>query len=165
MDSRHFKKIYTWSEQISVSIGCALKYKFTQQKSHLIVYKICKFLHTRTTEEVQIKPEDRIYIEYIFYRPKPSNKIIILLNLFNEALINKIHFKMVTFQTAIAAMKKYCWFASVDLTDAFYSKKVWAEDCVFVSSKYQFCALVMGLASSPSVLTKGLKPAFAHLGS
>jgi hypothetical protein len=65
-------------------------------------------------------------------------------------------------------MTKDCWFASVDLKDAYYSVNVnkicrkflrfiWKDQC------YEFTALPMGLTSSPRVFTKLLKPVFSVL--
>ena len=42
--------------------------------------------------------------------------------------MSKTHFKMETLNTAVAAMRKNCWFGSVDLTDAFYSIPIAKED-------------------------------------
>jgi hypothetical protein len=81
-----------------------------------------------------------------------------------------IHFKMETLYTAINAMRENCYFGSVDLSEAFYSIPI-HESCRkyfrfwFQQKKYQFTSLVMGLATSPRVFTKILKPVFAHLRS
>lgn len=77
---------------------------------------------------------------------------------------------METLSTAVASMRENCWFGSVDLADAFYSIAVNEDDRKllrfwFQGQKYQFCALVMGLSSSPRIFSKLLKPAFAHLRS
>ena len=147
-------------------------YKFTPEETQLIQAELNKFLNTNIIEEVINEPEQGEFISNIFYRPKPNNKIRIILNLkpFNEEYIDKIHFKMETLSTATSAMRQNCWFASVDLADAYYSIPVCENDRKFLrfffqGKKYQFCALVMGLASSPRVFSKLLKPVFAHLRS
>ena len=58
--------------------------------------------------------------------------------------------------------------ASIDLKDVFYSDPI-AQNCrKYLKFKwqgmlFQFTALVMGLASSPRIFTKILKPIYAHL--
>ena len=155
---------------LPVQSKAPLPYKFNQQETELITVEIKKFLNKGIIEMVDNAPEAGEFISNIFYRPKPENKIRIILNLkpFNEKFVDPIHFKMETLSSATAAMRKNCWFASIDLADAFYSIPVKTEDrkllrFTFQGQKYQFCALVMGLGTSPRVFTKVLKPAYATL--
>lgn len=79
-----------------------------------------------------------------------------------------IHFKMETLKAAVDAMRPDCFFGSVDLSKAFYSIPIREPDrkyfrFIFNGQKFQFTALVMGLATSPRVFTKVLKPVFASL--
>ena len=79
-----------------------------------------------------------------------------------------IHFKMETLKAAVDAMRPDCFFGSVDLSEAFYSIPIREPDrkyfrFIFNGQKFQFTALVMGLATSPRVFTKVLKPVFASL--
>ena len=75
---------------------------------------------------------------------------------------------MDTLKTAIQLLTPDCWFASVDLKDAYYSVNVeqqyrkylrflWKGEC------FEFKCLPMGLTSSPRVFTKLLKPVFSNL--
>ena len=80
--------------------------------------------------------------------------------------MEQIHFKME--KSAIDSMRPTCYFGSVDLSEAFYSILIRPQDrkffrFIFLNKKYQFMSLVMGLASSPRVFTKVLKPIFASL--
>lgn len=75
---------------------------------------------------------------------------------------------MEALQSAINAMRKNCFFGSVDLAEAFYSIPIQESDRKFFrfwhrDQKFQFTALIMGLTHSPRVFTKILKPVFAHL--
>ena len=109
------------------------------------------------------------YISNFFLRPKKDNTYRLI---FNVKELNKHieyhHFKMDTFKTALQLVKQDCWFASVDLKDAYYSVNVdpshrkflrflWKDEC------YEFSCLPMGLTSSPRVFTKLLKPVFSNL--
>lgn len=77
---------------------------------------------------------------------------------------------METLQSATNAMRKNCFFGSVDLSEAFYSIPVIKADRKYFrfihnNQKYQFRALIMGYTHSPRVFTKILKPVFAKLRS
>ena len=77
---------------------------------------------------------------------------------------------METLQSAINAMRKNCYFGSVDLAEAFYSIPVREQDKKYFRSmhngqRFQFTALIMGLTHSPRIFTKVLKPIFARLRS
>ena len=79
-----------------------------------------------------------------------------------------IHFKMETLKAAVDAMRPNCYFGSVALSEAFYSIPIQSQDrkyfrFIFNGQKFQFTSLVKGLASSPGVLAKVLKPVFASL--
>lgn len=76
---------------------------------------------------------------------------------------------METLKAAVDAMRPDCFFGSVDLSEAFYSIPIRESDrkyfrFIFNGQKYQFTALVMGLATSPRVFTKVLKPVLLPLG-
>ena len=70
---------------------------------------------------------------------------------------------METLQSAIAAMRPNCFFASADLPEAYYSIPIFREHRTYFrflynGRKFQFTAIVMGLSSSPGIFTKILKP-------
>ena len=70
---------------------------------------------------------------------------------------------METLQSAIAAMRPNCFFASVDLAEAYYSVPIFREHRKYFrflhkGREVQFIGLVMGLSSSPRIFTKILKP-------
>lgn len=143
--------------------------KFTSEEQLKINSEIDRFLECKIIEKVSTT-ENNEYISNIFFRPKKDGKVRIILNLknFNQFFLEKIHFKMETLQSAINAMRKDCFFGSVDLSEAFYSVPIRESDRKFFrfwhkNQKYQFTALIMGLTHSPRVFTKLLRPVFAKL--
>ena len=141
--------------------------KFTNEEKIIITEEIQKFLDKNIIEIVDRSDDE--FISNIFLRPKKDGTFRIIFNTkeLNDS-VEYHHFKMDTLQTAIQLMKEDCWFASVDLKDAYYSvlvhpdhrkylKFLWDGTC------YQFRCLQMGLTSSPRVFTKLLKPVFSKL--
>ena len=145
--------------------------KFTSEEHKVIDSEIDRFLHCKIIEKVH-DSVDGEYISNIFFRPKKDGRIRIILNLknLNKNYLQKVHFKMETLQSAIEAMRKNCYFGSVNLSEAFYSVPIQETDRKFFrfihnNQKYQFTALIMGFTYSPRVFTKILKPVFARLRS
>ena len=143
--------------------------QFTYEEQVLINLEIDRFLKCKIIEPISETDPDE-FISNIFFRPKKDGKIRIILNLktFNSNYLEKQHFKMETLQSAITAMRKNCFFGSVDLAEAFYSIPILKADRKFFrfwhqDQKFQFTALIMGLTHSPRVFTKILKPVFAQL--
>ena len=131
--------------------------------------EIDRFLNADIIEKVLTQDRDE-YISNIFFRPKKDGNIRIILNLksLNKNHMEKIHFKMESLNCAVSAMRKNCWFGSVDLSEAFYSIPVESSDRKFFrffhnGTRYQFKSLIMGFTDSPRVFTKVLKPVFASL--
>lgn len=145
--------------------------KFSDLEMAQIDEELHRFLECGIIEKVH-DTETNEFISNIFTRPKKDGKIRVILNLkqFNDKFMEHIHFKMETLKAAIDAMRPNCFFGSVDLSEAFYSVPIKSQDrkyfrFIFKNQKYQFTSLVMGLATSPRVFTKILKPVFAHLRS
>ena len=112
-------------------------------------------------------PEE--FISNIFYHPKKDGSFRLILNLkyLNES-IEYLHFKMDTLHTAVKLIRPNCYFASIDLKDAYYSVPVRPGDRKFLKffwgeQLYQFTCLAQGLAPAPRLFTKIMKPVFAHL--
>ena len=103
-----------------ISVPKPLKFSDTEQ--FMIHAEIKGFLNTKIIEEVGTDDEDE-YISNIFFRPKKDGRIRVILNLksFNKNHMDKLHFKMESLQSAILAMRRNCYFGSVDLSEAFYS--------------------------------------------
>lgn len=109
------------------------------------------------------------YISNIFPRVKKDGTVRIILNLssLNE-YVEHHHFKMDTLKSAIMLMQKDCFFASVDLKDAYYSIPIADSDRKFMrfywdGQLYQFTCLANGLSSAPRVFTKVMKSVFSTL--
>ncbi|WAR06788.1 hypothetical protein MAR_016746, partial [Mya arenaria] len=88
------------------------------------------------------------FISTIFIRPKKDGRVRVILNLryFNEHYVEKLHFKMESLRAAINMVRKDCYLASVDLTDAYYSIRIREQDrkyfrFIFEGQKWQFTAL------------------------
>ncbi|XP_053391152.1 uncharacterized protein LOC128553983 [Mercenaria mercenaria] len=147
--------------------------QFSKEESKKISDEIDQMLKKGIITPVpDSEPTTDEYISNIFTRPKKDGRVRVILNLkhFNADFMKKFHFKMETLQSAIDSLRKDCYFASVDLAEAFYSVPLLHEDRKYFrffhnSTKYQFTALVMGLTSSPRIFTKLLKPVFATLRS
>ena len=143
--------------------------KFSDVELIQINEELNRFFDCNIIEKVH-QTDKNEFISNIFTRPKKDGKIRVILNLrqFNEKFMEHIHFKMETLKAAADAMRPDCFFGSVDLSEAFYSVPIRVQDrkyfrFIFDDQKYQFTCLVMGLATSPRVFTKILKPIFASL--
>ena len=105
----------------------------------------------------------------VFLRAKSdgTHRLILNLSKLNEHL-EKIHFKMETLKSVVTLVKKDCYFAKIDLKDAYYSVLVHQRGRKFLkfawnSKLYQFTCLAQGLSPAPRVYTKLLKPVFSSL--
>ena len=141
--------------------------KFSENEQILITEEVNRFMRVGIIEEVQHIEHGQFYSN-IFIRPKKEGiRVILNLKSFNDC-IDKIHFKMETIKSAILNISKGDYFASVDLKDAYFSIPIHKEyrkylRFVWNGKHYQFKVLPQGLASSPRVFTKILKPVYATL--
>ena len=135
----------------------------------LINNEINKFLSKGIIVESEHEPGE--YICNIFTRRKKDGSLRIILNL---KPLNKFvkyrHFKMDTLKTCINLMSRNCFMASLDLKDAYYSIPVSSQYQKYLkfmwgNKLYKFTVLPMGLACSPRLFTKIMKPVYAHLRS
>ena len=129
--------------------------------------EINDFLVKKVIEQSQ--PETGEIVSPIFLRPKKKPgvyRVIFNLKSLNQAVI--FHkFKMDTLESAVRLMKPGCFMSSIDLHNAYYSIPSFRKYLKFAwrGFLFQFCALPMGLTSSPRIFTKVLKPVFATLRS
>ena len=72
-----------------------------------------------------VEEAEKGYVSSIFLREKKNNQHRFILNLkdFNKYVTHR-HFKMATLNIALGMMRKNCYVASIDLTDAYYSVSV-----------------------------------------
>ena len=114
--------------------------------------------------------EEGEYISNIFTRPKKTpGKVRVILNLrpLNKHMVYH-KFKMDTVHTVCTLLTQDSFLASLDLQDAYYSVAVHPSSQKYLKffwdgQLYAFTCLPMGLATSPRVFTKLLKPVFAKL--
>ncbi|KAK3100452.1 hypothetical protein FSP39_020111 [Pinctada imbricata] len=140
---------------------------FSKEEQILIALEIEKLIDKGDIYEVERTKDE--FISNIFVRPKKdgSHRIIFNVKKLNED-IEHHHFKMDTLKSALQILKPNCWFASIDLKDAYYSISVALEDRKYLrflwnDKCFEFSCLPMGLTSSPRVFTKLLKPVFSIL--
>ena len=114
-------------------------------------------------------PEAGQVVSPIFMREKKDGSHRMILNLKDlNQQVEYQKFKMETVQTALQLTTKNCYFASVDLRDAYYSTEIHTEFWKYLKfywrdTLYCFQAAAMGLAPVPIKFTKLTKPKLAHL--
>ena len=107
------------------------------------------------------------FISNIFLRPKKDGSFRMILNL--RELNNNVvynHFKMDTLKNALTLVTPNCWFASVDLTQAYYSVNLTDRKLcrfLFDGKLYQFKCMPNGLPEAPRKFTKLMKVVFSTL--
>ena len=118
---------------------------------------------------VKSKHESGEILSHIFIRPKSdgSHRLILNLSRLNDH-VDKITFKMETLKSALCMIRKNCFFAKIDLKDAFYSISILNSDRKFLKFEwdgqlYEFTCLPNGLSTASRIFTKVLKPVFAAL--
>ena len=80
------------------------------------------------------------------------------------------HFKMESLSLAVQLMRKKCYMASIDLTDAYYTVPVASEQRKYLrfmwgGKLFQCTCLSNGLSAAPRYFTKLLKPVYGILCS
>jgi len=79
-----------------------------------------------------------------------------------------VHFKMDTVEKVLKLVVKNCYFAKIDIKDAYYSVRIAKKSekylkYIYNNILYQFTCLPNGLCSGPRKFTKLLKPPLAEL--
>ena len=118
---------------------------------------------------VQVSYQPYMCLSPIFVRPKKNGEYRVILNLkkLNE-YVEYHHFKMDSFEKAVALINKNMYMASVDLRHAYHSISIAQEHQKFLCFKwgdkiFQHTCLPFGLASAPRLFTKIMKPVFSKL--
>ena len=94
-----------------------------------------------------------------------------ILNLRNlNQNVEKVHFKMDSLRSAISLMKKNCFFAYIDLSDAYYSVRIDPNfrhlfRFHFEGTLYEFTSLPQGFRDSPRIFTKSSSQYLLTCGS
>lgn len=137
-------------------------------KEQEIVNELLSKLYDKGVIEESVHEEGEV-LSHIFVRPKSdgSHRLILNLSRLNDH-IEKIHFKMETLKSALQLVKQNCYFAKIDLKDAYFSVGIHPQSRKFLkfiwqAKLYQFTCLANGLSPAPRLYTKLLKPVFATL--
>ena len=170
-DTWLFKQITGYQlEFISKPVQYALPHqiKFSDIELKYVDTEVQKLLTKRVIERVTYREKDE-FISSIFLRPKKDGTYRLILNLKHlNRDVEHVHFKMETLKSAVTLMTNNCWFASIDLKDAYYSIPVDAVDrkylrFIWQGVCYQFTCLPNGLSSAPTIFAKIMKPVFSQL--
>ena len=86
---------------------------------------------------VESSHEDDEIISPIFIRPKPDGCRLILNLKETNTYLEKIHFKMETFQSILNLIRPDCYMCSIDLKDAYYSVKIDENDQKYLKFYYK----------------------------
>ena len=143
--------------------------KFQFEEDECVRQEIEKLLAKGVIRSV-VPSQDQV-ISNVFVREKKDGSFRMILNLKNlNVCVEKVHFKLENLNDAISLMKPECYFASLDLKDAYYSVKIHPDYTKFFrfyfhGVLYEFLALPQGYRDSPRIFTKILKPILSHLRS
>ena len=103
----------------------------------------------------------------IFPVLKKDGSARIILNLSDlNVHVEHVHFKMETLKDVIPVVFHKCFFATIDLQDAYYSVPIRPADrdwlrFLWHGKHYRFTCLPQGFTSAPRIFTRLLKPVFA----
>ena len=102
-------------------------------------------------------------------KPDGTARFILDLSDFNPNVLYN-HFKMDTMVDMTHLMFNDCFFAKIDLKNAYYSVPVRPEDrnwfrFTWQGGHYRFTCLPQGFSPAPRIFTKLLKPIFSHFRS
>ena len=147
--------------------------RFNSSEAAIIDGEIQQLLSKGVLEETE--PSYGQYISTNFLKKKKNGSYRLILNLkgLNKSIEYK-HFKMESLVcgngNAIQLMKKNCYMASIDLTDAYYTVPVAVEHRKYLrfiwrNRLFQYTCLPNGLVSAPRYFTKLLKPVYSTLRS
>ena len=144
-----------------------LQASLNKKEVEIIDSEIEKLLGKGVISPCQFAPNE--VLSPVFTRPKKdgSHRMILNLSRLNED-VRYEHFKMDTLHSALDLVIKDCWFASIDLKDAYYCVPI-SDDYTQIlrfmwkGQRYEFKALPNGLSCGPRKFTKLLKPVFSVL--
>lgn len=141
--------------------------KFSPEEHSAISTELNRLIEIGAVEKCA--HEQGEFISNIFARVKANGKIRVILNLkpLNKFLVYE-HFKMEHLDFVTNLVYKHDWFASIDLTDAYFSIPIHESDWKYLKfywdgKLYYFKVLVFGLSLAPRVFTRICKPILAKL--
>lgn len=117
------------------------------------------------------KPTSGQFVSTYFTVPKPdgSHRFILNLKKLNKFIVTE-HFKLEDLRAAMKLVMQGDFMASIDLEDAYFAIPIHRDYCKFLRFEfqgqlYEFLVLPFGLATSPFVFTKVMKPIVNYLRS
>ena len=141
--------------------------KFSEAEEIIVGELLRKFLKKHIIEEVEHEAGEVIL--HIFIRAKSDGSHRLILNLSNlNEHVEYQHFKMDTLKSVLNLVHKDCYFAKIDIKDAFYHLKTQQAARKFLrftwqGKLYAFRGMPNGLTSAPRLWTKLLKPMLSTL--
>ncbi|MEW8542095.1 MAG: reverse transcriptase domain-containing protein, partial [Candidatus Thiodiazotropha sp.] len=140
---------------------------FNAKEQDIISDLLRKFENKGVIIESEHEPGE--ILSNIFIRPKQDGSYRLILNLsrLNEH-VDKITFKMETLRSALQMIHEGCFFAKIDLKDAFYSVSIKDTFRKYLKFEwqgklYEFTCLPNGLSTASRIFTKVMKPVFGTL--
>ncbi len=140
---------------------------FSKREEKNVEIELEKLLAQNIIEETEHCEDE--FISPIFLRPKKDGTHRLILNLknLNKAVIYK-HFKMESLKNAMNLTTQNCYFASIDLSQAYYACPVHPDHQKFLkffwkNKLYKFVCFVNGLAEAPRKFSKIMKVPFSYL--
>lgn len=162
----------TFEEELKESIFKP-EFNFNKEEKEYIRGEIETFLSKgiiiRVPNEEAVTTDTVQFVTNIFLRNKPDATFRTILNLkqLNE-YVKKIHFKMETFKSTLRLIRRNCYFAKIDLKDAYYSVPIDDEYKRFFRFRfenimYEFQCMPQGYTDAPRLFTKLTKPLLSLL--
>ena len=145
--------------------------RLSQQDQQALDSALAEYLRCGIIEEVCDVNEES-YVSNVFpvvKRDGLSARVILNLKSLNP-YIKYEHFKMDSLTTILPLITQDCWFASLDLMNAYFSVPVTVKDRRWLrfwhyDKLFQYTCLPQGLTSAPRIFTRLLKPIMGHLRS
>lgn len=139
------------------------------EKSSILQAQIDKLLISGAISIVSPDPTQVLSRVFTVKKSNGDDRMIIDLSKINTQ-INKVKFKMETYEKIVDIISPNDYMASIDLCDAFLSIPIHAHSKKYLSFqfndiRYQFNVLPFGLTSSPRIFSKILKAAIISLRS
>ena len=142
--------------------------RLSHQDQRALDSALAEYLRCSIIEEVS-DVGDEYYVSNVFpvvKRDGLSARVILNFKSLNP-YIKFEHFKMDNLPTILPLISQGCWFASLDLMNAYFSVPVSVEDRRWLRFRhygrlYQYTCLPQGLTSAPRIFTRLLKPIMGH---
>ena len=140
---------------------------FNEQELNIMDKQVKKLLADKVITPVNY--DKTLFLSPTFLRAKKNGEHRLILNLkkLNEYLPYE-HFKMDHFENALNLVSKNMFFASLDISKAYYSIPIAIEQRRFFcflhrNQVYQYVVMPNGIGPGPRLFTKLMKPVYSNL--